>query len=271
MGCTGGIGQAYTMALAGRGLDLVLVGRSLTKLAALEAKLVARFGCKVIIIQADFTDPSVLPIIVSKIQEAGVEVGVLVNNVGILGPHAMPFLELEVGTVQDMVTVNITAATVLCHQLLPAMLARGRGAVINIASLGSYMHGPYLAEYIATKHYIHSFTEVTPPPLSDCPQSLAMETAGTGVVIQEVDPGVVNTEMTKNFDKAVKSISPDADQFVRSALPTLGFAQRTCGFWSHSLEAKMHTAIKGTWLKSLYVTNGKKFYLEGVKNLDKTK
>jgi short-subunit dehydrogenase len=150
------------MALAARGLDLVLVSRSQTKLAALEAELVARFGCSVIIIQADFTDPSVLPVIVSKIQEAGVEVGILVNNVGIFGPHVMPFLESEVGHVKDMVTVNITAATVLCHQLLPAMVARGRGAVINIASLASYWHGPYIAEYVATKHYMHSFTEVTP-------------------------------------------------------------------------------------------------------------
>ena len=73
------------------------------------------------------------------------------------------------------------------------MVAKGKGAVINIASTGSYGPGPYLAEYIATKHYMHSFTE-----------SLALEVEGTGVVIQEIDPAAVNTEMTKEFDPAIK-------------------------------------------------------------------
>ena len=99
-----------------------------------------------------------------------------------------------------------------------------------------------------------------------------METAGTGVVIQEIDPGVVNTEMTKKIAKLIKSISPDADQFVRSALPTLGFAQRTCGFWFHSLQAKLCAAMYGTMFGTWLGTYGhRKSYLEAVKNLDKTK
>ena len=129
------------------------------------------------------------------------QVGILVNNVGILGPGMLPFLELDlaivkvthsekkkinlslISSLKDMVTVNITAATYLCPQvscrftpfkdsngnpthtqLLPTMVAKGKGAVINIASTGSYGPGPYLAEYIATKHYMHSFTEVNWPP-----------------------------------------------------------------------------------------------------------
>merc|ERR1712210_140087 len=138
-GCTGGIGRAYVLALAAKGMDVVLVARSLEKLQALEAEVKRRHGCRVLIIQADFTDVSVLPVIVSKLQEEQVEVGILVNNVGILGPGNLPFLELDLAIVKDMPTVNITAATYLCHQLLP----RGKGAVINIASIGSYFPGPY--------------------------------------------------------------------------------------------------------------------------------
>jgi len=235
-GCTGGIGRAYVLELAARGMDIVLVGRSMEKLQALEVELERRHGCKVLIIQADFTDISVLPVIVQKLKEEEVEVGVLVNNVGILGPGMLPFLELDLGIVKDMVTVNITAATYLCHQLLPAMIAKKKGAIINIASLGSYVPGPYLAEYIATKHYMHSFTE-----------SLALETEGTGVVIQEMDPGAVNTEMTKEFDPDVKAMSPDAAQFVKSALPTLGWVQRTCGHWFHGLQAWGAEMGRDTW------------------------
>jgi len=248
-GCTGGIGRAYVLELAARGMDIVLVGRSMEKLRALEAELDRKFGCKVLIIQADFTDVSVLPVIVQRLKEERVEVGVLVNNVGILGPGMLPFLELDPAIVKDMVTVNITAATYLCHQLLPAMIAKRKGAIINVASIGSYMPGPYLAEYIATKHYMHSFTE-----------SLALEAEGTGVMIQEMNPGAVNTEMTKEFDPDVKAMSPDAEQFVAQALPTLGWVQRTCGHWTHGLQWWVMTPFYDTlimrkqWKKGAFRT-----------------
>jgi len=237
-GCTGGIGRAYVLALAAKGMDIVLVGRSMEKLRALEVELERKHGCRVLIIQADFTDVSVLPVIVQRLKEERVEVGVLVNNVGILGPGMLPFLELDSTIVKDMITVNITAATYLCHQLLPSMIAKGKGAIINIASIGSYVPGPYLAEYVATKHYMHSFTE-----------SLALEMEGTGVVIQEMDPGAVNTAMTKEFDPDIKAWSPDPEQFLRSAMPTLGWAQRTCGHWSHGLQWWMADLFRDTWFQ----------------------
>jgi len=237
-GCTGGIGRAYVLALAAKGMDIVLVGRSMEKLRALEVELERKHGCRVLIIQVDFTDVSVLPVIVQRLKEEKIEVGVLVNNVGILGPGMLPFLELDSAIVKDMITVNITAATYLCHQLLPAMIAKGKGAIINIASFGSYVPGPYLAEYVATKHYMHSFTE-----------SLALEVEGTGVVIQEMDPGAVNTEMTKDFDPDIKGMSPDAEQFVRSAMPTLGWAQRTTGHWTHGLGWWMCEPMRETWFQ----------------------
>ena len=238
-GCTGGIGRAYVLALAAKGMDIVLVGRSMEKLRALEDELERKYGCRVMIIQADFTDVSVLPVIVQRLREEKVEVGVLVNNVGIQGPGNLPFLELDLTLVKDIITVNITAATYLCHQLLPAMISKGKGAIVNVASFGSYIPGPYLAEYIATKHYLHSLTE-----------SLALELEGTGVVIQEIDPSVVNTEMTKNmYNPAFKRISPNAEQFVRSALPTLGWVQRTCGHWSHGLQWWVGKLFRDTWVQ----------------------
>ena len=88
------------------------------------------------------------------------DIAVLVNNVGIVRPHLQPFLELDRKIVKDMITVNITAATVLCHELLPNMVQKGNGVIINIASLASFLAGPYLAEYSATKHYMHAFMRI---------------------------------------------------------------------------------------------------------------
>merc|ERR1712037_874292 len=234
-GCTGGIGRAYVLALAAKGMDIVLVGRSMEKLRALEVELERKHGCRVLIIQVDFTEISVLPVIVQRLKEEKVEVGVLVNNVGIMGPGILPFLELDSKIVKDMITVNITAATYLCHQLLPAMVAKGKGAIINMSSFGCFVPGPYSAEYFATKHYLHSFTE-----------SLALELEGTGVEIQEINPFLVNTEMTRKFDLD-RSAGVPSEDFVTSALSSLGWAQRTCGHWSHGWQWWLNELTRDTW------------------------
>ena len=225
-GCTGGIGREYALGLAKKGMNMVLVSRSKQKLEELEKEIIKIHRVKTMIIVADFTKIEVLDHIVEKLRDPKIDIGVLVNNVGILGPHFQPFLELDSKIVKDMITVNITAATVLCHELLPDMVKKGKGAIINIASIASYMPGPYLAEYTATKHYMHALTE-----------AIAIEYEGTGVIIQEVDPGQVATEMTKDF--APGPARPPAAKYVASALATLGYSQRTLGYWEHGLQWAM--------------------------------
>merc|ERR1719153_2093385 len=235
-GCTGGIGREYALGLAKKGMNMVLVSRSRQKLEVLEKEILKMYKVKTMIIVADFTDIEVLDKIVEEIRESKVDIGVLVNNVGILGPHFMPFLELDGKIVKDMITVNISAATILCHKLLPDMVKKGKGAIINIASTASYLSGPYLAEYFATKHYLHAFTE-----------AIAIENEGTGVIIQEVDPGHVATEMTK--DLAPAPATPMASTFVASALATLGYSQRTMGYWVHGLMMCQMDIIPTHWLR----------------------
>ena len=116
-------------------------------------------GIELIIIVADFTNPLVLTEVIKKLQESNLEIGVLVNNVGLLGPHFMPFLELEEKVVKDIITVNVLSGTILCHALLPSMVKRGKGAIINIGSACGYYPLPYLAVYAATKHYMAAFTQ----------------------------------------------------------------------------------------------------------------
>merc|ERR1711970_1522859 len=253
-GCTGGIGKQYALGLAKKGMNLVLVSRSRQKLEDLEKEIVKTYKVKTMVIVADFTQIKVLDHIVAKLRESKVDIGVLVNNVGILGPHFQPFLELDRKTVKDMITVNISAATVLCHELLPGMVKKGKGAIINISSTASFLSGPYLAEYFATKHYLHAFTE-----------AIAIENEGTGVIIQEVDPGQVATEMTKDF--APSPGTPLASTYVASSLATLGYSQRTMGYWLHSLVLLPMELIPSYWLRMrLIKMGGKKNYLHALEN-----
>ena len=79
------------------------------------------------------------------------------NNVGVLGPHWMPFLELKETQVKDIISVNVISGTILCHAILPIMIRKGKGAIINISSTCSAFSVPYLATYAATKHFITAF------------------------------------------------------------------------------------------------------------------
>ena len=79
-----------------------------------------------------------LPRIIQELEQLNIDIGVLVNNVGMLGEHQMPFLALDEATVVGMINVNILAATVLCHSLLPKMKEKGKGAIINISSIAAY-------------------------------------------------------------------------------------------------------------------------------------
>ena len=137
-GSSQGIGRAYALELASRGLNVALVARSKERLEAVAAE-VRGHGVEARVVVVDFTHTAAAETAVSELARAGVaDIGVLVNNVGMMGPHFLPFLELEAAAARDMVTVNCVAATVLTHSLLPAMLARGRGAVVNIVSSTSF-------------------------------------------------------------------------------------------------------------------------------------
>lgn len=115
-----------------------------------------------------------------EIAGRGMMVDLLVNNAG-FGASG-PFVEMDRQTVLDMVALNITALSELTHELLPGMIARGRGRILNVASLAAFLPGPYMAVYYATKAYVLSFSE-----------ALSEETRGTGVTVTAFCPGPTDT------------------------------------------------------------------------------
>ncbi|MFI6208115.1 SDR family NAD(P)-dependent oxidoreductase [Streptomyces sp. NPDC051041] len=184
-GASSGIGVEYAAQLARRGWDLVLIARRAERLAALAARLREDTGATVETVAADLARAPDLARVAGRV--AGDDVALLVNNAGINGYG--PFTEVDPGLLAKVLDVNVVAPTVLTRAAVPHMVARGRGAVVNVASLlafaGALPPGPlpHRAVYGGTKGYLVTFT-----------RTLAAELAGTPVRVQVVCPGLTATE-----------------------------------------------------------------------------
>ncbi|XP_055523315.1 very-long-chain 3-oxoacyl-CoA reductase isoform X2 [Wyeomyia smithii] len=222
-GATDGIGKAYAKALANKGLNVILVSRTLSKLedVAKEIELESKVQTKVI--PVDFTSGQAIYDTIAE-QTDGLEIGVLVNNVGMSYANPEYFLAIadQEKFVESLVTCNIFSVTRMCKIFLPGMVERRRGVVINISSLSAVIPAPLLTVYAASKAFVDKFSE-----------DLATEYSKHGVFIQSVLPGPVATNMSKIRRATWMACSPKT--FVSSALSTLGIARHTTGYYPHSL------------------------------------
>ena len=116
-------------------------------------------GLEFLVIAEDLTHSTALTSIINTLEAEKLDIGVLINNVGILGPHWMPFLEMEAKDIKDVMNVNMMATVSLCHAVLPGMVKKGKGAIVNISSVCSNFSVPYLATYTASKSFVSAFTK----------------------------------------------------------------------------------------------------------------
>ncbi|HWD71258.1 MAG TPA: SDR family oxidoreductase [Actinomycetota bacterium] len=179
-GASGGIGYELAVVLARHGHDLVLVARRADKLAALAERLELDHGVRVRVIAKDLARPEAAAEIHEMLAAEGLVVDVLVNNagIGLLGKFAETGIESDV----DMLRLNVESPTRLTRLLLPSMLERGSGRILNVASTAGLQPGPLMAVYYATKAYLLSLSE-----------ALANEVAGTGVTVTALCPGPTET------------------------------------------------------------------------------
>jgi short-subunit dehydrogenase len=180
-GASSGIGREFARLFAAEGCDLVLVARREQRLRELAAELNARHGTAVVVLPKDLSVQSAGREIEEELRNVNIMVDVLVNNAG-FGDWG-PFVELSHDRQTKMVQVNVAALTDLTRRLLPAMILRRKGGVLNVASAAAFQPGPWMSEYYATKAYILHFTE-----------GLAEELAGSGVTATCLCPGPTNTE-----------------------------------------------------------------------------
>jgi short-subunit dehydrogenase len=193
-GASSGIGQAMARALALRGVGaLVLVARSKDRLEALARELRARHNnLRIEVVPADLSDPGAADRILAATERRGLAVDLLVNNAG-FGSHGY-FDERGIERETGMIAVNVRAVVTLTRAYLPGMVARRRGAIINVASTAAFQPVPgtrlrVMATYAATKAFVLSFSE-----------ALWAENRGRGVRVVCLCPG--STDTAFEFDSA---------------------------------------------------------------------
>jgi short-subunit dehydrogenase len=179
-GASQGIGLELAQQFASNGHDLVLVARNEARLRQVGAQLEQAHGITATVIASDLSTANAACGIVESLQGASIEVHVLVNNAGF--GLSGPFLANDPQTQLNLLQVNVMAMTQLTRLLLPPMVARGSGRILNVASVAAFVPGPQAAIYCATKAYVLSFSE-----------AIAEELRHSGVTVTAVCPGPTQT------------------------------------------------------------------------------
>ena len=183
-GASSGLGLELARLFARDGHDLVVVARRRDHLEALATRLAAEHGVAARVLAEDLADPIAPRRIFEELQGRRVEIDFLVNSAG-FGMNG-PFVDGDLGRQLAMVQVNATALMHLTRLVLPGMIARRSGRILNLGSTAGFQPGPGMTIYYATKAFVNSFTE-----------GLAHELRGTGVTATVSCPGATATEFGK--------------------------------------------------------------------------
>lgn len=186
-GASSGLGEAYARRLAAQGANVALVARSEDKLFNVSLDLERAHGVQTLVLPFDLTEEADRFELIGRLDH--LEVHTLVNNAG-FGSHG-ELADLERDRIASEVQLNVAAVTELTHAVLPQMLSRDRGAIINVASTAAFQPIPEMATYAATKSYVLSFS-----------QALWAETRRTGVRVVCVCPGPTETPFWDNAGAA---------------------------------------------------------------------
>ena len=186
-GASSGIGAALAKQFAAKGYGLVLTARRESRLDELAGELRKAYGSTVDIIGADLASTAGVQSVLGGVHDLGRPIEILVNNAGVAATGS--FQATDPATASDIVNVNVRALTELTHGLLPGMLERASGRILNVASIASFAAVPGMATYSASKAYVLAFSE-----------ALSEELKGTGVTVTALCPGLTQTEMVGALD-----------------------------------------------------------------------
>ena len=218
-GASSGIGAEIARELARRGQGVTLVARREERLRELANELTRAHGIRAEIVAASVADHDGRSEMVSEIEGRGLTVEVLVNNAG-YGSGGR-FQNLDPDGEEGMVRLNVEALVGLCGVYAPKMVARGRGAILNVGSVAGFQPLPGQATYAATKAFVNSFTE-----------ALHTDLSGTGVTATVLCPGFTETEFTEaggmgSFDQLPSFLVDGAHEVARAAVDGLERGKRS--------------------------------------------
>jgi len=203
-GASAGLGVEFAKQCAARGEALALVARRRDRLEALKAEL----GGDVHVLAADLSKADAGASLVAELAAEGLRVDTLINNAGF--GLAGKFGALPLDRQLEMIDLNVRTLVELCHLVLPAMRAAGKGAICNVASTAAFQAGPNMAVYYASKAFVLSFTE-----------ALHHELKGAGIHVSCLCPGPTATEfgaVSGSKSPTLERIKGPADAVVRAGL-----------------------------------------------------
>ncbi len=211
-GASTGIGATYADRLARRGYDLVMVARDGGRMQAIASRLRSETNVGIDIIEADLTDPGALRQVETRLRDDA-RIGLLVNNAGAATPGG--FEHGNVDAQEQLIRLNITALTRLSAAAIPRFVARGQGAIINIASVVGLAPEIPMGMYGATKAYVLHYS-----------QALHTELGGKGLYVQAVLPAATRTEIWERSGMDITQVQGvmEVGELVDAAL--VGFDRR---------------------------------------------
>lgn len=186
-GATGGIGSELCREFARHRHNLVITARDRRRLEEMAARLKAAYEIEVMPIPIDLNQPGAAKKLFQELRDSGITVDFLVNNAGFgMGGY---FFHNKLKTQDAIIRVNILNPTRLCRMFLPGMLEGGGGRILNVASTGAFMAGPYNSVYCASKAYILSLSEAIGHELKD-----------SGVTVSTLCPGATRTGFARRAE-----------------------------------------------------------------------
>src|SRR6478672_7960726 len=215
-GASAGLGREFARQLAGRARSMILIARREEQLIELNHELQRQHqNLRVHIRKVDLSNPAQLKELMESLDRERIDVDLLINNAG-LG-DAGRFSTSDPARNEDMIFVNVLTLTSLTRHLLPQMIAKRHGGILNVSSSAGFLPIPGDAVYAATKAYVTSFSE-----------ALRAELRGTGISVCTLCPGPVSTEFQEvakrqgmKPDIGPKFIVVTVEQVVRDALAAL--------------------------------------------------
>jgi short-subunit dehydrogenase len=215
-GASSGIGRELAKCFAINGYTIIIVARNGANLNNTAEEFRKQYGAEVLTIQADLSQPGAAQKVFDELE--GKTIDVLVNNAG-FGNYGT-FVENDIQATIDVLRLNIENLTVLTRLVLPAMIDRRHGKILNVASLAAFAPGPLMAVYHATKAYVLSFSN-----------AIRYELRGSGVTLTTLCPGPTATNFQKKSEygksRLVKMGMMSADDVARQAYQALIDGQAT--------------------------------------------
>lgn len=229
-GATDGIGKSYAEELARRGFAVMLISRSQEKLDDVARSIESQHKVETRTIAVDFGKTDIYQKIEAGL--SGLEIGVLVNNVGVSYPYPEYYLHIPDldNFITNTINVNMTSVCQMTRLVLPRMVQRSKGVILNISSASGMYPVPLLTVYSATKAFVDFFS-----------RGLQEEYRRQGIIIQSVLPFFVATKMTRIRTPTLDKPTPE--RYVAAAVTTAGVQSQTNGYFPHAVMGWVTTKL----------------------------